>query len=101
MIYYLEVISEGLSVCLDSDVNFYHHYKIGDVIKIDYKLNEAYLHFNNWCFKYDSFTIDWGKVNQKRLSVSSCINSKYIIDITKQIEREEKINKILSNESNT
>jgi hypothetical protein len=101
MIYYLEVISEGLSVCLDNDVNFYHHYKIGDIIKIDYKLNEAYLHFNNWSFKYDGFTIDWGKVNQKRLSVSSCINSKYIIDITKQIEREEKINKILSNESNT
>lgn len=101
MIYYLEVISEGLSICLDSDINLYHHYKIGDVIKINYKLNESYLHFNNLSVKYDGFTIDWDKVNQKRLSVTSCINAKYITDITKQIEREEKLNKILINETNT
>lgn len=108
MIYYLEVIKEGLSICLDSDINLYHHYEVGDIIELDYKLeiylnrNEpSYLYFNNLKVKYDGLTIDWGKINQKRLSITSCINSKYIVDITKNVEREEKINKILSNESDT
>lgn len=102
MIYYLEVIKEGLSICLDSDINLYHHFKLGDIIELDYKLNEpSYLYFNNSKIKYDGLTIDWGKINQKRLSIASCINAKYIVDITKNVEREEKINKILSDESDT
>ena len=102
MIYYLEVIKEDLSICLDSDINLYHHYEVGDIIEIDYKLNEpSYLYFNNLKVKYGGLTIDWGKINQKRLSIISCINAKYIVDITKNVEREEKINKILSDESDT
>jgi hypothetical protein len=104
MIYYLEVIKEGLSICLDSDINFYHHYQIGDVIKIDYSASNREVFINspiiNSKFKFDGFTVDWGKVNQKKLPINSCINSKYIVDITKQIIRNEKLNEIL-NETDT
>jgi len=108
MIYYLEVIKEGLSIYLDSDINFYHHYQIGDVIKIDYNVKKpdtSKSHFNIYIndvykFKFDGFTVDWGKVNQKKLPINSCINSKYIVDITKQIIRNEKLNEIL-NETDT
>jgi hypothetical protein len=109
MIYYLEVIKEGLSICLDSDINFYHHYQIGDIIEIDYIASNREVFINspiiNSKFKFDGFIVDWGKVNQKKFSVNevpinSCINSKYIVDITKQIIRNEKLNEIL-NENDT
>ena len=113
MIYYLEVIKEGLSICLDSNTNYYHRFKKGDTIKIDYNNDgDTYLYFGDPLIRhvnhgsfYDGLTINLDKIDQKRLSIESCIKSKYIIDITENIklkkEREKKLNKILSDESDT
>ena len=32
--YYLEVMREGVSICLDTDVQYHHHFNVGDVIYI-------------------------------------------------------------------
>jgi hypothetical protein len=42
--------------------------------------------------EYDAeFTLDWNKTCSFRLSVVSCINKGYLVDITKNIERQNKL----------
>lgn len=33
--YYLEVLQDGLSICVDSDINYHHHFKVGYIISIN------------------------------------------------------------------
>ena len=33
--YYLEVIRERVSICLDTDVQYHHHFKVGDIIPMN------------------------------------------------------------------
>lgn len=100
MIYYLQVINDGLSILLEDDKS-YHYFNIGDIIKIKFTSNLSTLYFGDRTFNYDGKYGVWFTINQQKQSISDCINSNLIVDITKQIERDEKINKILSDESDT
>jgi hypothetical protein len=98
--YYLEVLREGVSICLDTDVQYHHRFEVGDVIPIHmYSDKGPKVVFGGvWSFRrveYDAeFTIDWDKVQSARLSVASCITKGYLVDITKGVNRQQKLNQL-------
>ena len=93
--YYLEVMREGVSICLDTDVHYHHQFKIGDVIPIHmYSDKGPKVVFGGYS-EYDAeFTLDWDKTSSARLSVANCITKGYLVDVTKSIERQEKLNQL-------
>ena len=90
--YYLEVMREGVSICLDTDVQYHHQFKIGDVIDIHmYSDKGPKVVFGGYT-EYDAeFTLDWDKAFSVRLTVASCITKGYMVDVTKGVERQEKL----------
>jgi hypothetical protein len=102
--HYLEVIKEGISICLDTDVHYHHQFKIGDIIYINaypYKniYNSTKFYSNKVVFgtvEYDAvFTLDWTKTSSARLNVGSCITNGYLKDITIQMLRDKKLDLLL------
>jgi hypothetical protein len=92
--YYLEVVKWGISICLDTDVRYYHEFEIGDIINIHmYSDKGPKVVFGST--EYDAeFTLDWDKGYSARLSVVTCINKGYVIDVTKGVDRQEKLNQL-------
>ena len=90
--YYLEVIKWGISICLDTDVHYYHEFKIGDVIPIHmYSDKGPKVVFGGYT-EYDAeFTLDWDKRANATLTVASCIIKGYLVDVTKGVQRQEKL----------
>jgi len=93
--YYLEVMREGVSICLDTDVHYHHHFKVGDIIPIHmYSDKGPKVVFGGYT-EYDAeFTIDWDKTSSARLSVAGCITKGYLVDVTKGVNRQEKLNQL-------
>ncbi len=93
--YYLEVLTDNLSIQVDSDIGYHHPFKIGDIITIHmYSDKGPKLVFGP--FEYDAiFTLDWTKTASSRWSVSGCITKGYLKDITIQMVRDMKLNLIL------
>jgi hypothetical protein len=90
--YYLEVIREGISICLDTDVQYHHRFEVGDVIPIHMYSDKGPKVVFGGRVEYDAeFTIDWDKTESVRLTVASCITKGYLVDITKGVERQEKL----------
>ena len=97
--YYLEVIKENLSFELDSDINYFHHFKIGDIICIEFDGNKSVLRFiqtknNRLNINYERpyFKSNWDKVGgTSRLHVKDAIDSGYLVYTTLQNLRNEKI----------
>ena len=95
--YYLEVLVDNLSICVDSDVQYYHQFKVGDVIPIHmYSDKGPKVVFGSTEYdrsvEYDAeFTLDWDKRMSTRLSVVICITKNYLVDITKNVHRDEKL----------
>jgi hypothetical protein len=90
--YYLEVMREGVSICLDTDVQYHHRFEVGDVISIHmYSDKGPKVVFGGYT-EYDAeFTLDWNKALGVRLTVASCITKGYMVDITKNVYRDEKL----------
>jgi predicted RNA-binding protein (virulence factor B family) len=93
--HYLEVIKEGISICLDTDVHYHHQFKIGDIIYINmYSDKGPKLVFGT--VEYDAvFTLDWTKTSSARLDIGSCITNGYLKDITIQMLRDKKLDLLL------
>ena len=93
--YYLEVIREGISICLDSDVRYHHHFELGDIININmYSDKGPKVVFGGYS-EYDAeFTLDWDKTSSARLTVAACITKGYLADVTKSVERQEKLKQL-------
>jgi hypothetical protein len=90
--YYLEVLREGVSICLDTDVQYHHRFEVGDVIPIHMYSDKGPKVVFGGRVEYDAeFTIDWDKTESVRLTVASCITKGYLVDITKGVERQEKL----------
>ena len=93
--YYLEVIREGISICLDTDVRYHHHFEIGDIIHIHmYSDKGPKVVFGGYS-EYDAeFTLDWDKTSSARLTVASLITKGYVVDVTKNVNRDKKLNSL-------
>ncbi len=93
--YYLEVMKSGVSICLDTDVHYHHHFKVGDIIPIHMYSNKGPKVVFGGYTEYDAeFTIDWDKTSSARLSVAGCITKGYLVDVTKGVNRQEKLNQL-------
>lgn len=94
--YYLEVLIHNLSICVDSDIGYHHLFKIGDVITIHMyssKSINVVIDVDGFGSKeyHTLFTLDWDKIISARLSIASCIRKGYLVDVTKNVNREEKL----------
>ena len=97
--YYLEVMREGVSICLDTDVQYHHRFNVGDVIPIHMYSDKGPKVIFGGRVEYDAeFTLDWNKaiynkhyVKGVRLTVATCISKGYMVDITKNVHRDEKL----------
>lgn len=90
--YYLEVMREGVSICLDTDVQYHHQFKVGDVIDIHMYSDKGPKVVFGGRVEYDAeFTLDWDKTASARLSIVSCITRGYMVDVTKNVNRDEKL----------
>jgi hypothetical protein len=104
--YYLHINTDRLSIELDSDVHYHHHFSEGDILTIKANIGQrkglrsgnryTITELNSKRFgNYDpTFTLDWTSRNSARLSIVKCIEMGYISDITKSIERNKKIEKL-------
>ena len=91
--YYLEVMREGVSICLDTDVQYHHRFDVGDVISIHMYSDKGPKVVLGGRVEYDAdeFTLDWDKAFSVRLTVATCISKGYMVDITKNVYRDEKL----------
>ena len=93
--YYLEVLKEGLSICLDTDIHYHYEFKIGEIIHINmYSDKGPKLVFGTVEYYVHEFTIDWTKTSSARLDIGSCITKGYMRDITISVYREKKLNQL-------
>ena len=102
--YYLQVVKDNVSILVDSDLGYHHHFKIDDVIEVVMDDNlEVSLNIHGWIIqKFDyvqkvegaRFTIDWDKFDRQELSIASSVMNGYMIDITKGVERNKKLEQL-------
>ena len=97
--YYFEVLREGLSICLDTDIHYHYEFKIGEIIDINMYSGKVALYpklvFGTIEYDADLFTIDWNKSQSARLNISGCITKGYLSDITIQVLRDKKLDLLL------
>jgi len=93
-VYYLEVLTDNVSICLDTDVSYHYKYKVGDIITIHmYSDKGPKVSFGT--IEYDAiFTLDWEKNVSSRWSIVGCMGKGCLVDITKNIERQNKLKQI-------
>ncbi len=93
--YYLEVIKWGISICLDTDVNYYHEFEVGDIIPIHMYSDKGPKVVFGGRVEYDAqFRLDWDKRANATLTVAGCITKGYLVDVTKGVHRQEKLNQL-------
>jgi hypothetical protein len=94
MKYYLQIVKDNVSILA---VGYYHQFKIDDVIEVvmDDNLGIS-LNINGWIIqKFGArFTIDWDKFDLQELSIASAVMNGYMIDITKGVERNKKLDEL-------
>ena len=95
MKYYLQIVKDNVSILADSDVGYYHQFKIDDVIEVvmDDNLGIS-LNINGWIIEKPEFTIDWDKKDYQQLSIASAVMNGYMMDITKGVERNKKLEQL-------
>lgn len=100
---FIEVIKEDLSLLIDSDVGYYHTFKIGDIIEqniYDVKLNgKTILLRGDYTKEIVQYTIRhvkfYGGVPvSARVSIWKLIELGYVIDITKLMLRNKKLEEL-------
>ncbi len=93
--YYLEVLKPNISICIDSDISYYHQYEVSDVILIYMYPDKGPKVILGSNAEYDAiFTIDWNKPPSARLSIAGCLTKGYIADISINVERQDKLKKL-------
>jgi hypothetical protein len=95
--YYLQVVKDNVSILADSDLGYHHHFKIDDVIEVVMSDNLGIsLNINGWIIqKFGAkFTIDWDKFDRQELSIASAVMKGHMIDITKGVERNKKLDEL-------
>jgi hypothetical protein len=99
MIKYYEVLSNKISYLVDSDVAYYIHLKKGDIVKlntIENSYNDSYVMIDGSTYYYNWFVLNWCKITSRLTSLE---NKNHFIEVTNRELRNEKINKIISENS--
>lgn len=112
MIKYFQIMKSGLSYELDSDIHYYHHFKIGELIvcevsdkyegcwPINYKrvieYNKPKWHsgvelYRNTYQGNSVFTLNWDSIKSEKLNFVDLIREGYLEDVTKCVKRDWKL----------
>lgn len=110
MIKYFQIMKSGLSYELDSDIHYYHHFKIGELLVCEFgddEIKERWGVIYKRVITYDEhnvvilnrrtyqgnkeFTINWDSINSEKKDLVELIKGEYLFDITKNIHRERKL----------
>jgi len=96
MIKIYEVVVKDLSVLIDSDRGYYHHFNIGDILH--FKINREYpiliLNLGEHELYNPSIIINWSKSNWKKIDIYEAVNKVLIVDITTKMNREFKLKQL-------
>jgi len=103
MKYYLQIVKDNVSILVDSDVGYYHQFKIDDVIEVvmsDESLARQLagqgvsLNVHGWIIQNPRFTIDWDKKDYQQFTIASAVMNGYMMDVTKGVERNKKLEQL-------
>ena len=102
MKYYLQIVKDNVSILVDSDLykrhcfsGHHHHFKIDDVIEVVMSDDLGVsLNVRGCIIQNPKFTIDWDKKDYQHLSIASSVMNGYMIDITKGVERNKKLEQL-------
>ena len=86
--HYYEVIKKGVSTCIDYDISYYHHFKVGDVICVSDQFNPKLIYIMNNYEKWQvghlvNFVIDCYSRNIRNVRIRELVCSGYFIEVTK------------------
>ena len=108
MIYYYEVLNDRISLPIDTEVGYYHHFKKGDIIHIEtneFNGNQENLlsiiitnginHIYNSEYFSRYLVLDWDKTTSEIILLS---NKNYFFEVTDRELRNNKINEIINYE---
>ena len=105
MIKIYEVVVKDLSVLIDSDRGYYHHFNIGDILQFKIKLRDDFkkedkeypiliLNLGEHELYNPSIIINWSKSNWKKIDIYEAVSKVLIVDITTKMNREFKLKKL-------
>jgi len=93
--YYLQVVKDNVSILVDSDLGYHHHFKIEDVIEVvmDDNLGIS-LNIHGCVIQNPIFTVIPCLLSCINISIASVVMKGYMIDITKGVERNRKLDEL-------
>jgi hypothetical protein len=97
MIYYLEVISNEVSLLVDSEVGYYQNLKSGSILEVEFDTNTIKLiRIDEFQFSIvnPAFYLNVEKVDSKRLTISSLVSLRKMVDVTDSINRQKKLEQL-------
>lgn len=98
MNYYLQVLTDDVSLVIDEMSNTYYHFRKDDIIEIFYSHSELIIikveGESSEIFNMKSPKFLTGKASKKNLAIASLILTKNCADITEMILREKKLNQL-------
>jgi aryl-phospho-beta-D-glucosidase BglC (GH1 family) len=95
MKYYLQIVKDNVSILVDSDIGYYHQFKIDDIIEVVMSDDLGVsLNIHGWIIQNPRFTIDWDKKDYQQFTIVSTVVNGYMIDITKGVERNKKLDEL-------
>jgi aryl-phospho-beta-D-glucosidase BglC (GH1 family) len=95
MKYYLQIVKDNVSILVDSDIGYYHQFKIDDIIEVVMSDDLGVsLNIHGWIIQNPRFTIDWDKKDYQQFTIVSAVVNGYMIDITKGVERNKKLDEL-------
>ena len=94
MKYYLQIVKDNVSILVDSDVGYHHHFKIDDVIEVvmDDNLGVS-LNIHGCVIQNPIFTVIQSAI-PNGFTIASVVMKGYMIDITKEVERNRKLDEL-------
>lgn len=94
MIYHLQILKDNVSILIDSDIGYYHHLELDDIISVEFDSNSLKLiSINNSKNTIHSpiFVTNWNSIKSKSMTIASLISLNYLSDISHMIDREKKL----------
>lgn len=96
-LYYIHINTDRLSLELDSDINYHLDFKPGDILTIESNANKFMIcELNGERIGYyeNNLKLDYDKSLSASITISKAIELKLASDITKMVERNEKLKKL-------
>lgn len=88
---YYEIMKDGISICLDTDVDYFHHFKVGEMICISNYYNPTLEYIvdknSKWDMKakFEHLSKNWSSTNHQKWTIPECAYQGYFKDVTEGV----------------